>query len=86
MLSELWKKRVPLRLIGISLTGIVYGEEKQLSLFSDKQKEKARKLDQALDGIRNKYGSKMVVRGAVLDQDFQVGRKYQAQLENKKKS
>lgn len=86
LLSELWKKRVPLRLIGISLTGIVYREEKQLSLFSDKQKEKARKLDRALDGIRSKYGSKMVVRGSVLDQDFQVGRKYQAQLENKKKS
>ena len=55
-------------------------------MFSDQQKEKARKLDRALDGIRSKYGSKMVVRGAVLDRDFQVGRKYQAQLENKKKS
>lgn len=84
LLLELWKKRIPLRLIGISLTGIVYGEEKQLSLFSDKQKEKARKLDRALDGIRNKFGSKMVVRGSIMDEKIDVGKKYQAQLENKK--
>lgn len=84
LLAELWKRKIPLRLIGISLTDIIFGEESQLSLFSDDKREKARKLDIALDKIRDQYGVKTVMRGSILKENVEVGKKYQAQIQQKK--
>lgn len=72
LLNEMWAKRYPLRLLGISLTDIVYGEEVQMSLFGEEQKTKERHLDKALDGIRDKYGEKMIVRGRLLNADIEI--------------
>lgn len=85
LLAELWQKRMPVRLIGISLTDVRFGNQEQLSLFSDAQKEKQRKLDQALDALRNSYGSDVIVRGAVYHSKLSVGKKYEAQLKNRQK-
>lgn len=84
LLAELWKNRVPLRLLGISLTQIVHEDGVQMSFFQDVKKEKARKLDRALDAIRNRYGTDTVKRGAAYQTDLQVGRRYRAQLENER--
>lgn len=81
LLSELWNSRLPLRLIGISLTDISYGDEVQLTLFPNRKKDKFRKLDQTLDHIRKQYGNKIVIRGSILNESIQVGKKYQAQLD-----
>lgn len=84
LLAELWKKRVPLRLLGISLTDLEREGAAQMSLFSDAKKEKARKLDRALDDIRNRYGMDTVKRGAICGSSLDVGKKYKAQAENQK--
>lgn len=86
LFSELWDKRTPLRLIGISLTNITKGEEEQLTLFKDEGREKERKVDKAVDAIRNRFGSDMIVRGSALNSSLNVGRKYKAELENGEKS
>lgn len=86
LLSELWESRVPLRLLGISLMQIVHEDAIQTTLFSDEKKEKARKLDQTLDSIRNRYGLDTVKRGSACQNPLNVGKKYRAQIENQKEA
>lgn len=86
LLSELWKSRVPLRLIGISLMQVVHENAVQMTLFQDAKKERARKLDQALDNIRNRYGLDKVKRASTYQTSLEVGKKYKAQMENKKET
>ena len=54
----------------------IYGCNKKES------KEKARKIDKAVDAIRGKYGSDMIQRGSAMDSSARVGRKYKAQMDN----
>lgn len=82
LFKELWHGE-PLRLLGVSLTDLTKDGYEQLSLFSDGQREKARKLDAAMDSLRDKYGSDIIFRAGVADGE-RVGRKYRAQLENEK--
>ena len=70
LLEELWDGS-PVRLLGVRATKLK--EESapvQLDLFSYQapkpQKERNRKLDQAIDSIRQKYGSDAIVRGTLL--------------------
>lgn len=85
LFSELWNRRTPLRLLGLSLTDLVRDASEQLSLFPDAKREQEQKLDHAVDGIRNKYGMRSVVRGSVLKSNDHVGRKYKAQMDNQQK-
>lgn len=84
LLAELWKNRTPLRLIGISLMQIVHENEIQMSFFQDKNKERARKLDHAMDDIRSRYGLDKVKRGSTFQNPLEIGKKYRAQFETKK--
>jgi len=83
---ELWDGVTPLRLLGIAMTNITRDEATQFSLFPDDKKEKARKLDKAKDALNAKFGSATVVRGSSVQTKFDVGKKYQAQIEQKKKN
>ncbi len=85
LFSELWDGHTPLRLLGIALTNITREDVSQMSLFPDEGREKARKLDKAYDAIQSKFGSAAIVRGSSLTSDLQVGKKYKAQMEEKKK-
>ncbi len=85
LFAELWDGHTPLRLLGISLTNITREENSQMSLFQDESREKARKLDKAYDAINSKFGASTIVRGSSFQSDLNVGKKYQAQLEKKKK-
>lgn len=87
LFSELWDRRIPLRLLGITLTNITDADATQLSLFPDMQKEKARKVDKAVDAIRSKFGTGAVVRGSSFEASKNVGRKHKAQIDlgNEKK-
>lgn len=85
LLVELWNSQIPLRLIGISLMQIVGEDTVQLTLFQNEKKEKARKLDQALDDIRNRFGLDKIKRGSTFQNSLDVGKKYKAQIETKKK-
>ncbi len=85
LFSELWDGHTPLRLLGISLTNITREDTPQMSLFPDESKDKARKLDRAFDAINSKYGSATIMRGTSMQSKLSVGKKYQAQIEQKKK-
>ena len=54
-----------LRLIGVSLSELVYEDDVQLSFFDSDKRDKARTLDKTVDSIRNKFGKNMIVRGGV---------------------
>jgi DNA polymerase-4 len=84
LFSELWDRKTPLRLLGVALTNISYGEDVQISLFGDDRKEKARTLDKTVDSIRTKYGSSTIMRGVTYKSSLDVGKKHKAQMENMK--
>lgn len=83
LFAELWDGHTPLRLLGIAMTNITKEETAQISLFPDEDREKARKLDKAFDAINKKFGSATIQRGSSLENKLDVGKKYQAQIENK---
>ena len=83
LFAELWDRQTPLRLLGISLTNLVR-EEAQMSLFDDGSREKARKLDRAMDAIRGKYGSEVIGRGSAMETSARIGRRYKAQMDPEK--
>lgn len=84
LFDELWDKKMPLRLLGISLTNVTDDENVQITLFGDDKKEKARAVDRAVDEIRSKYGIDTISRGAYKTPE-NIGKKYKAQLDNKNK-
>lgn len=81
LFAELWDRRTPIRLLGVALTQITRGETAQLSLFDDGQNEKTRKLDHAVDAIRNRFGHDMIAHGTLRSAPPDVGKKHRAQLE-----
>ena len=82
LFDELWDGVTPLRLLGLSLTALSRGAPDQISLFSDEQREKERKIDRAVDSIRGKFGAGTIVRGSSCGTRTEVGKKYRAQMEN----
>ena len=86
LFDELWDGVTPLRLLGIAMTNITREETVQFSLFPDEKKEKARKIDKAKDALNARFGSATVVRGSSIQSKIDVGKKYQAQIEQKKKT
>ena len=80
LLAEAWNGRTPLRLLGIALTHLTSEDALQLSLFSDERRERARRMDKAVDALRRNLGFDIIRRGGGAD----VGRKYRAQLENRR--
>jgi len=53
----------PLRLIGFAVSGLKHEEIDQKQLFSDAEKEKQKRLDEAVDMIKNRYGKNALRRG-----------------------
>ncbi|MBR6522229.1 MAG: DNA polymerase IV [Oscillospiraceae bacterium] len=81
LFAELWDGKTPLRLLGVSVTDITREEYVQQSLFVDEKKEKARKIDKALDGIRGRFGSGIIGHGSSYGAAVRVGSKHKAQME-----
>lgn len=67
LLRQMWNGR-PVRLIGVSAGKVVKEEFEQLSLFADERLEKLKKLDSALDAVRNRYGEQAVMRARHLEE------------------
>ncbi len=82
LFAELWDERTPLRLLGISLTGLVKKDEEQSTLFTDQRTERAKRIDMTIDALRSKFGSSVISRATVMGNDGNIGRKYKAQIEN----
>lgn len=69
LFGEVWDGRIALRLIGVSLTDLTKESGEQLSLFgsSSEENDKKRKLDSAVDAIRNKYGDSKITMGSIMN-------------------
>ena len=80
LFSELWDRKTPIRLIGVSLTNVTTDPEFQMSLFDDGKREKSRTVDKTVDEIRNKFGSDTIVRGLTYKSEINVGKKHKAQM------
>lgn len=84
LFEESWREQ-PLRLLGVSLTGLTDDSFEQLSFFEDtREKERRQKLDAALDSIRLKYGNDKVTRASIMNSTARIGRKAKAQMENER--
>ena len=72
LFDELWNGKTPVRLIGVTVSGLDESDCRQLSFFEDEKetqrREKRRRLDAMTDRIRNEYGKKAVVRGSLLQE------------------
>ena len=81
LLYECWKCQ-PLRLLGVALTDLTTDEYRQMSLFESVEKcEKQKKMDEAVDDIRRRFGNGMIVRGSTMNTAGKVARKAKAQLD-----
>lgn len=65
LFDELWNGD-GIRLLGIRTSKLTTSEIRQLTLFDQPKDDKYKKLDQALDDIRKKYGDDAIVRGSKL--------------------
>lgn len=54
------------RLLGITATGFIISQQKQLGLFENKEKEKKQILDETMDEITKKFGPAAIARAALL--------------------
>jgi DNA polymerase-4 len=67
-LDQMWQGGTPLRQLGVSVTRGSRDAARQLSLFGDSYDKLAR-LDQAVDGIRRRYGEEALQRAVFLQED-----------------
>ena len=65
LFKEVWKGE-PVRNLGIRVSELCSNEFNQVSLFEDKNADKIRSLDRAIDRIRLRYGSDSIMRGVFL--------------------
>ena len=85
LFQESWEGQ-PLRLIGVALTGLTEDEFIQMSLFEDpKKREQQKKLDEAMDNIRKKFGNDKISRASTMNVSGRMARKAKAQMENGRK-
>ncbi|MBP5254256.1 MAG: DNA polymerase IV [Lachnospiraceae bacterium] len=62
LFDSLWDGKMPIRLLGVSCGHLSHGENEQMTLFGNEEREKREKLDAMLDRIREKFGKNAVVR------------------------
>lgn len=85
LFQESWSGQ-PLRLIGVALTGLTEDDFIQMSLFEDpKKREQQKKLDEAMDNIRKKFGNDKISRASTMNVSGRIARKAKAQMENSRK-
>lgn len=69
LFDELWDG-TPIRNLGIQTSKIVSDlDARQMNLFGFEKDEKREKLDQAIDKIRNRYGTAAIQRASLVKQD-----------------
>ena len=71
LLTEIYNN-TPIRLIGVSVSGLVEKEERQISLFENVENEKQKKIDLVLDNIKEKYGYEAITRAGKMQIDKNI--------------
>ena len=73
ILETLYQKSInkQIRLIGVRVDNLEEKEQMQISLFNqtDTEKEKQRKVDKAVDAIKEKFGYEMITRAGKMKVD-----------------
>lgn len=81
LFMESWKME-PLRLLGVALTDLTEEEFMQFSFFDTPgDHEKRKKLDKAMDAIKDKYGKNSVKRLSTVKTDDKIARKHKAEMD-----
>ncbi len=62
LFDSLWDQETPIRLLGVTCGALSDGNNEQMSLFGQEEREKREKLDEMLDRIRDKFGKDAVKR------------------------
>ena len=84
LFNDLWDRKTPLRLLGVSLTQLTREDSAQLSMFPDPRLEREQELDRLIDGLRHRFGTDTIVRGSIMEQSRHVGKKHKAALDLEK--
>lgn len=71
LLKEIYNN-VPIRLIGIRVDQLVEKEQRQISLFENKENEKQKKIDSVIDKIKEKYGYETITRAGKMNIDKNI--------------
>ena len=71
LLTEIYNN-TPIRLIGVSVSGLVEKEERQISLLENVENEKQKKIDLVLDNIKEKYGYEAITRAGKMQIDKNI--------------
>ena len=80
LFGELWDEKMPLRLIGLSLSDMEKEGEGQLSFFdmqASGDSEKDKSADRAVDALREKFGSDIIKRGGMIGSGITLRKKDQ---------
>lgn len=77
LILNAWPERKPVRMITVTAAGLVRRDmvAEQIDLLGgamEKKREKSSKKENAVDKIRQKYGSDSIIRGAVMDTDLGI--------------
>lgn len=78
LFGELWDEKMPLRLIGLSLSGMEKEGEGQISFFdmqASGDSEKDKSADRAVDALREKFGADIIKRGGMIDSGVTLRKK-----------
>ena len=72
-----WEPHKPIRMITVSVSNMIKSESfsEQINMFDNSSYEKREKdsnLEDALDKIRQKYGSESIVHGSIIDTDIGI--------------
>lgn len=68
LVMECWKGE-PLRQIGISVSGLISGDEIQLNFLENVASEEQEALEKTIDLIRTRYGERSIIRGTFANTD-----------------
>ena len=80
LFGELWDEKMPLRLIGLSLSDMEKEGEGQISFFDMQtagDNEKDKNADRAVDALREKFGSDIIKRGGMIGSGITLRKKDQ---------
>ena len=67
LLKEMFKPPMAIRLVGVRVDNLIEKEERQLSLFENRNNEKQEKLDKVVDDLKNKYGYNKITRAGKMN-------------------
>ncbi len=71
LLKDVFNSAKPVRLLGVGVTRLCFDGTEQISLFEDTLSQKQRRAEEAVDGIRRRFGKDKIVRAGTLKKEEQ---------------